>query len=295
MTHTRTDTTWTILSLIQWSDKYLRARGIEHPRLNAERMLASVLGCERIQLYTRFDQPLRQRELEAYKSLFLRRLEREPLQYILGETEFYGRRFAVRPPVLIPRPETEHLVEAAIETAGILGGGAIRILDAGTGSGCIAVTLAAELPDALVTAVDLSSAALEVARENAESHGVAARIGFHCTDMHAADLPLPAAGRYDIVAANPPYIPVDVWKRLPVEIKDHEPESALTDGGDGLSHYRKLSVRAPNLLNPGGWMLCELGHDQFARAAELFTAEGARQIRMWNDLNDIKRIIGGTW
>lgn len=286
---------WTILSLIQWSEKYLTEKGIESPRLNAELLLAAALNCNRIDLYTRFDKPLVQEELDRYKALFVRRLNREPLQYILGYADFYGRRFIVRPGVLIPRPETEHIIEATI---GLLKEKEIkspRILDIGTGSGCIVVSLAAEIDDAVLTAIDVSEDTLKVASQNAVRHSMNGRITFKKIDILDRYVAVPDAGSYNFIVANPPYIPKQDWETLQDEIKVHEPKHALTDESDGLTYYKRITDLAPQLLKNDGWLICEIGYDQYESVHILISSKGAKEVRHWNDLSGIKRIIGGNW
>lgn len=295
MARTETEKQWTILSLIQWSEGYLAEKGVESPRLNAELLLAAALGYDRIDLYTRFDKPLTRDELDRYKSLFIRRANREPLQYILGYVDFYGRRFTVRRGVLIPRPETEHVIEATIELIRETEKKTLRILDIGTGSGCIAITLAAEIENAHITAIDISHDALEVARENAVKYGMNGRISLQEADILQANAAIPGAGSYDMVVANPPYIPIHEWDELAEEVKMHEPRYALTDDADGLTYIKRIAEIAPGLLKKDGWLICEIGHEQFDSVQMLFSSHGARDIRHWNDLSGIKRIIGGNW
>ncbi len=219
-----------------------------------------------------------------FSKLVGRRVIGEPIQYITGGTEFYGLPFIVTPDVLIPRPETEHLVEKAIELAGRRA--ALRIVDVCTGSGAIAVALAHALPAATITATDVSKAALKIARENAQCNGVEPRIRFLQGDLLA-----PLAGeRFDLVVANPPYVPTIERESMSVEVRDHEPALALFAGVDGLDIYRRLISAAPSVLVPGGLIVLEIGHGQ-ARAAEgLLAAAGFRQIEFVPDLQDIPRV-----
>lgn len=292
MSHAAPEKQWTILSLLQWSEAYLSEKQIESPRLTAELLLASVLNCERIHLYTRFDQPLVREELDQYKTLLRRRLRREPLQYILGYTEFFGRRIRVREGVLIPRPETEHVVEAALEIVRDRNMEDPLILDIGTGSGCIALTLAQELPRAKILAIDVSEEALTIAHENVTLHGVDRQVSLKKLDVFHSQISIPDEGNYDLIVSNPPYISRNEWEQLPDEIKLHEPKYALTDGDDGLRFYKRMAHLAPKLLRKNGWLICEVGYDQFERVEALFDAH---EIRCWKDLSGIKRIIGGTW
>ncbi len=295
MSDTDTKKDWTILSLLQWSEQYLADKGIESPRLNAEQMLAVALGYKRIDLYTRFDKPLVQEELDRYKTLFVRRVNREPLQYILGYTEFYGRRFAVRSGVLIPRPETEHLVESVLEILAAQNISPSRILDVGTGSGCIAVTLAAELENASITAIDISDDALSVAYENAGTYSVVDRIVFKKINILDSNIGNNGEERFHVIAANPPYIPKNEWEKLPDEIKVHEPKYALTDDDDGMTYLKRLAQIAPGSLEKNGWLLCEVGYDQSEDVQLLLRSNGAQDIKLWKDLSGINRIVGGSW
>jgi release factor glutamine methyltransferase len=208
----------------------------------------------------------------------------EPIQYIFGETEFYGLPFLVTPDVLIPRPETEHLVEKALELAAQFI--APRIVDLGAGSGAIAVTLAHQLPHAQITAIDLSSAALAVARENAERNGVSSRIRFLCGNLLA---PV-AEERFEIVVSNPPYVPSGDRASLAVEVRDYEPALALFAGDDGLEVYRRLIPAAFAALIPGGFVALEIGFGQSPAIAELLAVSGFERIDFVQDLQSIPRV-----
>ena len=219
-----------------------------------------------------------------FRALVERRLAGEPIQYIFGETEFYGLPFLVTPDVLIPRPETEHLVEKALELAAQFI--APRIVDLGAGSGAIAVTLAHQLPHAQITAIDLSSAALAVARENAERNGVSSRIRFLCGNLLA---PV-AEERFEIVVSNPPYVPSGDRASLAVEVRDYEPALALFAGGDGLEIYRRLIPAAFAALIPGGFVALEIGFGQSPAIAELLAVSGFERIEFVQDLQSIPRV-----
>ncbi|MEK6572007.1 MAG: peptide chain release factor N(5)-glutamine methyltransferase, partial [Bacteroidota bacterium] len=225
---------WTILEIISASTEYLKSKGIDDARLNAELLLAHVLGYKRIDLYTNFDEALDELEREKYKALLRRRAAREPLQYILGESEFMGLRLHVDRRVLIPRPETEVLVEKTIELCKSYGEGgeAIKVLDIGTGCGNIAITVAKSVPSAVVTAIDISADALEVAMHNAELHGVSERVTFKQVDVLSSSNAL-ADRTFDIVVSNPPYISKEEFALLPPEIWDYEPRVATCDEEDG--------------------------------------------------------------
>jgi len=219
-----------------------------------------------------------------FHALVERRLLGEPIQYILGETEFYGLPFLVTPGVLIPRPETEHLVEKALEVATQFM--APRIVDLGAGSGAIAVTLAHKLPHAQITAIDLSFAALAVARENAERNGVSSRIRFLCGNLLA---PV-AEERFEIVVSNPPYVPSGDRASLAVEVRDYEPALALFAGDDGLEVYRRLIPAAFAALIPGGFVALEIGFGQSPAIAELLAVSGFERIEFVQDLQSIPRV-----
>jgi len=277
-----------VAGLIAWAADYLAGYQVESPRLSAELMLAAVLDLERIDLYLRHDQPLTPDELAGFKRLLLRRREHEPMAHILGRREFYGLEFQVGPAVLIPRPETEHLVERALAAAGDLP--APRILDLCTGSGCVALALAHRLPDAQVAATDISRAALEVARANAEALGLAERVSFtqgSLWEAVAAD-----GGFFDLVTANPPYVSQDQWESLERQVRDYEPRQALVAGPGGLELIEPIIAGAPAHLRPLGWLMLELGAGQGPAAVELARRTGAYQaIDTAADLSGIQRVL----
>ena len=265
-----------------------RLAGGPHPeraRRDAETLLLHVIRRERAALLGRRKEHLGEPEEEQYSVIVDRRFSGEPIQYILGETEFYGLPFTVTPAVLIPRPETEHLVEKALELSATLCPHP-RILDIGTGSGALAVTLAHLLPTAQVTAIDLSRDALAVAQRNAEGNGVADRVRF----LHG-DLLGPVEGeRFELVVSNPPYVPEADRLSLAVEVREHEPEMALFAGEDGLAIYRRLIPAAHVALEPGGWLLMEIGYGQSEAIAALLAASGFEQIGFTPDLQGIPRV-----
>jgi len=249
-------------------------------RRDAELLLLHATGLDRAALLTHPERELTPRELEQYRDHIARRSQHEPVQYITGAQEFYGRPFAVTPAVLIPRPETEHLVEAvlALEPA------PTRVLDVGTGSGILAITLALELPRAVVTALDISAEALGVARQNAGALGAAARVRFVDSDLLAGI----AGERFDCIVSNPPYVPVgDV---LEPQVARYEPAAALYAGADGLAIYRRLIPAAAAALEPGGYLLLEIGHGQRDATQQLLEASGFTPISFREDLQQIPRV-----
>jgi release factor glutamine methyltransferase len=246
------------VEILRLSTRFLSERGSDSPRLDAELLTAHSLGLRRIDLYLQHDRPLGEDELEPVRALLRRRAAGEPVAYLVGVREFYGRPFRVTPDVLIPRPETETLVERALRwaraTAGD-GGQGLRLADAGTGSGCIACSLAAELPGAVVTAGDLSAAAVAVARDNAARLGVADRV---TVGEGSWDAPLAPHAPFDALLSNPPYVTSGEMEGLMREVRDHEPRLALEAGEDGLDAYRELFRLCLPLLRPGGYLAVEI-------------------------------------
>lgn len=282
----------TALAYLELAAKFFAGRDIASARLDAELLLAEVLATDRVGVYLRFDRPLGRAEVDAYRALVKRRSEGEPVAHLLGRREFWSRNFVVTPDVLVPRPETELLVERALAVVDAEGGRdrALRVLDLGTGSGALAVTLANELPQADVTAVDVSLAALAVARRNADALGVAPRVRFVESDWTAA---LAADERFDLVVSNPPYVPSGELPTLSAEVR-RDPALALDGGVDGLVAYRRIAADAARLLAPGGTLLCEVGAGQAAEVAALFAAAGLAAIACFADLAGIERVVVGT-
>jgi release factor glutamine methyltransferase len=254
------DSTWTILKIIQWATAYFKSSQIDSPRLTIEILLAHVLGVDRIDLYLAFDKPLHVDELTLLKSLIKRRINREPVAYITGKKEFFGLEYDVSSDVLIPRPETEFLVEEALK---FIPQNAIslpmNILDMGTGSGAVIISLAKNRPGHHFFASDISLTALTIAGANAKKHGIQG-ISFFAGNWFA-----PIAHNretFDLIVSNPPYIPVIEIDRLAPEIVQYEPVLALDGGDDGMQALKILIEGAPLYLNPGGMMFLEIGHDQ---------------------------------
>ncbi len=275
---------WTVLKVLQWTAGYFSDKGIEGGRLDAELLLGDTLTLDRVGLYLNYDRPLSAGELETFRAAVGRRAKREPLQYIRGQAEFWSLPFTVSPAVLIPRSDTEVLVEEALKR--IAGPG--RILDVGTGSGAIAIALAHERPEVSVEAVDLSAEALTVARGNAARNGVTDRV-----TMRQGDLRQLRGAGYDLVVSNPPYIPSADLAGLMPEVREFEPSLALDGGADGLAAYRLLAAQAGALLKPGGWLLLEVGIDQAAAVTELLQGAGLVKIFTRVDYAGVARVVGG--
>jgi release factor glutamine methyltransferase len=267
------------------SEGAMRLSAGPHPgraRQDAEALLFHVLGKSKAWLFAHLDDELPEDQSTRFAQIIERRYRGEPIQYIVGEAEFYGLPFRVTPDVLIPRPETEYLVEKALELAASFP--ALRIVDVGAGSGCIAIALAHHLPQARITAIDLSAPALAVARENAKRNGVALR-------FLEGDLLAPVAGEFfEIIVSNPPYVPLADRATLAVEVRDHEPAVALFAGDDGLEICRRLIPQAFAALVPGGFLLLEIGHGQSQAIAALLAAAGFGRVEFLPDLQSIPRI-----
>ncbi len=278
---------WTVRSLLAWAREWLANKGVESPRLDAELLLSSALGCDRVRLYIDVDKPLSPEELARFKPLVQRRAAREPVAYILGTKEFYGRSFEVCPGVFIPRPETELLVQLALEA--IPRGGEVRVLDLCAGSGAVGVTIAAERPGVQVDLVELSPQAAEVARRNAQKHAPG-RAAVVEGDLYA---PLPPGQRYPVIVANPPYVPLPDAGRLAPDILDHEPHLALFGGEDGLAVVRSIIAGLRERLLPGGLFGAEIDPPQSGPVAELCKAAGLTGVRVVRDLAGLDRHVTG--
>lgn len=274
---------WTVIDIVRWATEYFTQKGVDSPRLTIELMLCSVLDVTRVRLYTDHERPLLKDELAVLRGMVKRRALHEPLQYILGRADFYGFSFVVTPDVLIPRPETEILVERCIRM--LSGRGAVRCLDVGTGSGCIAIAVAKHVADAQWTAIDVSAGAVAVAIENTQQLDVADRVAVLQADVHAFVPEEP----FDLLVMNPPYIPSAEVPTLETNVRDYEPHAALTDDSDGLSFYRMLAERAHVLVKEDAWMLIELGHGGADEVQQIFHA-GGFTIDILNDLENIPRV-----
>jgi release factor glutamine methyltransferase len=278
--------TWTILELLRWTTEHFASRGIESARLDAECLLAHVLGVDRLQLYVGFEAPVGPSDRAAYRELVrIRANERVPVAQLVGVKEFWSLSLKVTRDVLIPRPDTETLVTAALDLLPDPEAPA-RLLEVGTGSGAVAVAIALERPRAHLVATDISQAALEIARENADVHGVADRIRWALGDLFG-----PVAGeRFDAIVSNPPYVAESQRDELPPELA-HEPEEALFAGEDGTAVLAALIARGGAMLVPGGGLAVELAPEQAPRVAVWCREAGLAEVKTYRDLNQQLRVV----
>ncbi|MCK9209785.1 MAG: peptide chain release factor N(5)-glutamine methyltransferase [Ignavibacteriaceae bacterium] len=281
----------TVLELLNLTTNFFEQKGIDSARLNAELLLAEILNCKRLDLYLSFDKPIKEEEVDNYRAFVKRRGNREPLQYILGHVEFYGLTFFVNKDVLIPRQETEILIETVLNSTDKEA--ELNILDIGTGSGIIAVALAKHLPNAKIVAVDKSPEALAVAKQNAETHNVSQRITYLQNDVLIASLPIDE--KLDIIVSNPPYVSQLEFQSLQKEIVAHEPDFAVTDFSDGFTFYRKIIESSKKYLNENGKIFFELGAGQSAQVKSLFELHNFSSIEIRKDYSNIDRVIKGEW
>jgi len=275
---------WTVIKVLQWTAEHLRQKGVDNGRLDAELLLAETLKLDRVGLYLNYDRPLQAEELSRYREQVKRRAGREPLQYILGRCAFWSLSLPVTPAVLIPRPDTEVLVEEALKHASKSG----SLLDVGTGSGAIALALASELPECTIFGLDRSAAALEIARHNRDALGLQERVELLAGDLFA----LPER-EWQLIVSNPPYIPSGELAGLMPEVGQHEPATALDGGADGLDCYRALARQAQSKLQPGCWLLVEVGIAQAEVVKQLFVAAGLTEVYSREDYAGVPRVVGG--
>src|ERR1035437_8409221 len=278
----------TVLESINLSSEYLKNKGIESPRINAELLLAHILNCKKLNLYLSFEKPLTEEELAKYRVLLKRRSKFEPLQYIIGKVEFYGIAFKVNSSVLIPRQETEILIETIIEQYKIYDN--LKILDIGTGSGNIAISLAKNLDNSFVTAIDISEDALKTAYENALLNSINDKTEFIKLDFLKEEF---KGKDYDVVVSNPPYISMEEFETLSPELKEYEPQIALTDYYSGLMFYEIISQKSNYLLKLGGKLFFEIGKGQLSNVAEIMRNNNYQNITVIKDYLNIERVISG--
>tara|TARA_B100000530_G_scaffold122628_1_gene76575 strand:+ start:484 stop:1338 length:855 start_codon:yes stop_codon:yes gene_type:complete len=276
---------WRIVDLIQWSESYFREKSHQNPRLEIEWMLRSLLNCERLDLYMRFDEPLSGTQLSTLRSWVKRRSKNEPLQYITESCEFFGREFFVDTRVLIPRPETERLIDEAIKS--IKHVRSPNILDIGTGSGCIAITLAKEIKNSNVIGIDKSIGSLQVSKKNSTELNVENVTFFEMDILHQYP-----KEKFDLVISNPPYIPKSEMSGLMNDVKDFEPEIALTDFDDGLTFYKRISKIIPHILKDDSSCILELGIGNHPEnVLSIFKQLGYSNLETINDYNGDKRVL----
>lgn len=262
-------TVWTIRELLAWTTTYLGQKGVDSPRLEAQILLAHVLKCPRIELVARSDEEPSAKDRTAFRELVKRRVDGWPVAYLTGTKEFFLLPFLVSPAVLIPRPDTETLV---LETLARLKGKANpTVLELGTGSGCIAIALAANHPTCRVLAVDVSPDAADLARRNAAANRVADRTSVVVGDLFG---PVPVGSTFDVLVSNPPYVAHGEFESLSADIREHEPRTALDGGPDGLAFYRRIAQRAGEFVKPGGWIFLEIGESQADSVASLLSEKG---------------------
>ena len=279
---------WTIMKILNWTKQYFEAKGVENPRLDAEVLLCAVLKCQRITLYMDFERPLSEEELATYREYVRRRGNFEPLAYILGERAFMRNTFKVNKATLVPRPETELLVESLVRIAPLLKReGDVKILDIGTGSGAIIVSLLDYLPNAKGVGVDISVDALIVAKENSEKIGVTGRIGFVRSDVFSK---LPLEKKFDIIVSNPPYIPAGDIAGLDKDVQQ-EPRGALDGGADGLDFYRRITAEAMDHMAEEGVLAFEIGIGQAAAVQQLCLDAGFVKTAVRKDYAGIERMV----
>lgn len=278
---------WTVARILDWTTRYLKQHGSETPRLDTEILLAHTRKCARIQLYTNFDSPLTEDERARMRDLVKRRAQSEPVAYLVGHREFFGLDFKVTKDVLIPRPDTETLVLELLERAKAVA--TPRVLELCTGSGCIVVSAAANLPTASFVATDVSPAALQIARENAEKHQVAERIEFREGDLFSA---VSSGVQFDLIVSNPPYVPEGEIAALDADVRDHEPMLALRAGADGMKCLSVIVEQAATFLVAGGWLLLETGIEQAPLTAAALNARADfTDTRIVKDLGGRPRVV----
>ena len=276
---------WRIIDIINWGKEYFRFKGFENPKQEIEWLLCDLLNYKRIDLYLEFENTISDSKLDQLKGWVKRRRIREPLQYITGQTQFYGYPFKVSPDVLIPRPETERVVDVVLHTIGNIT--KPRILEVGSGSGCMAVSIGAEKQNAYILSIDISKPAIDQARKNADLNATT-NVDFMVLDF-LKELP---EGQFDLLVSNPPYIPLNEFGTTMPEIHNHEPQIALTDNRDGLTFYQRFAEVAKELVKPGGWVIMEVGlGDHPAKAMEIFQSGGYKNLGLITDFNGDERVL----
>ena len=276
---------WRVIDLLNWGEQYFTDNNFDNPRKEIEILLQDILECSRVDLYLRFEEPLAKVQLVKLREWVQRRKNREPVQYITGKAGFHNLIINVTPNVLIPRPESERLVEVLLETVDNKAN--ISILDIGTGSGCLALALGEELPNAKVSGIDKSAEAVEIAKLNAESLHIK-NVKFLQIDVFKDQI----KEEYDILISNPPYIHKEEIESLMQDIREFEPLSALTDSADGLTFYHKISEISPTTVKPNGWLFLEVGLGEHPKKAmKLFSNEKFKNVELIKDYNSDDRVL----
>ncbi|MEZ6136097.1 MAG: peptide chain release factor N(5)-glutamine methyltransferase [Pirellulaceae bacterium] len=283
-----TTETWTVGKLLNWTTEFLRKNGSPSPRLDAEVLLAHARGCQRIELYTSFDDEPSEEIRTAFREMVKRRSEGSPVAYLVGHKEFYATHFEVNPDVLIPRPETEHLVVEALDLAKELTAKPLRIADVGTGSGCVAIILAKQLPHSHLTAIDISPGALETARRNAVSHSIdESQICFVEGDLLSACEP---EQQFELIVSNPPYVSDAEYAELDKSVRDYEPKSALVSSPSGAEIIQRLIGQSAQHLVSGGWLIFEFS-PMLAERLNEFGGPEWEEPRLMKDLAGHPRVV----
>ena len=276
---------WRVIDILNWGEDYFKSKGFESPKKEIEWLLCDLLNYQRIDLYVQFEQPIHRPQLKQLREWIKRRIGREPLQYITGKTEFYGHKFNITVDVLIPRPETERVVDVALYSIGNIK--TPKVLEVGSGSGCIAIAMGAERNDALIESVDVSETAIAQAEKNADLNELS-NIDFKVMDF-LKEIP---EGRFDLLVSNPPYIPEKEMSETMPEVHQYEPKIALTDEGDGLTFYRRFAEVGKSLIKPGGWMVLEVGLGKHpSKAVDIFQSAGYTQLELIPDYNSDERVL----
>jgi release factor glutamine methyltransferase len=280
----------TVLEVIQRSTEFLKNKGVDSPRLQTELLLSHLLGMPRMKLYLNFERKLSETELDKFRELIRRRGQREPLQHIVGSTNFCGLELAVNRHVLVPRPETELLAEKgwAFLNSANTQASTLSALDLGTGSGCLGIALAVHCPGAQVVVIDISAEALDLARQNAAHHNVLERIHFLHGDAFTA---LGSPKLFDLIISNPPYIPTAEIQTLQIEVREHDPPEALDGGPDGLNFYRRIAAESRPFLKPDGKIMLEFGDGQAPPIREIFESQKWIVEAIIEDYNQRPRIL----
>ncbi len=277
--------TWRTIDLINWAESYFKEKGFENPRSEIEWLLRSVLDCSRMDVYLRFEEPLSKTQLATLRAMVKRRLEREPLQYITGSCDFYGREFSVNKHVLIPRPETERLIDTALDK--LRGIDSPNILDIGTGSGCIGTTLGLEIPNSTILGIDISADALGIANKNKENLN-AENVFFEEMNI----LKQVPERQFNLLVSNPPYIPKGEMEGLMKDVQAFEPSIALTDQKDGLTFYKRFAEIGKDLVKSEGWMILEVGLGEHPNEVKnIFIESGYPNTELLKDYNDDDRVL----